>query len=70
MITARDRFAKGDRVKLTLEAESRLWLNGHNPKAGVVVGFGIRNPRCVWVTRDGTKSRECIHMSLLEHVEP
>ncbi len=59
--TARERFAKGQRVRFTESAPFRE----PRKKAGVVVGFG-RDGRTVRVKRDGLKEVVSFHMDFLE----
>lgn len=56
-------FKKGDRVQFSPE-----WLGsgvGHNQRYGTIIGHA-RNPDCVRVRFDGTKTPQAFHVAFLE----
>ncbi len=64
--TARQRFQKGDKVKMT-QAALDMRLDGQRVRrnTGTVVGFA-RRYNCITVVLDGTKTRRCFHMDFWE----
>lgn len=65
-MTAREKFSKGDRVRLSAEGEERF-SRRRSAHTGVVVGFGHVHTG-VSILRDGTKTREAWHMDFWEVV--
>lgn len=73
--TARDKFAKGDRVKLSARGIQHLRTMRRKGKRaydhdtrGTVVGFG-HSPEVVAIVRDGLVTREAFHLTLWELAE-
>lgn len=65
-MNARDKFKKGDRVRLSDVGRTRL--QGDRP--GTVTGFSPRHKQCVRVLRDGNKQPVTYHMNCWEVVAP
>ena len=69
-MSAADRFRVGDRVNISEVGRAHLesrrsvkwkWLATSALGRATVVGFSKKYPDCMYVVRDGYKSRECYH---------
>lgn len=62
-MTAREKFQRGQRVRLSDEGRART--GARREFVATVVGYG-REDHLVTIIRDGLKTRECYHMKFLE----